>query len=132
MIRRLAYLLLLLLASAQSRADDGDWHIYAAYHNAHKVVEMGGSLYVLSDGNLYSYDPEDTSVTIYDKSTVLSDFDIFTILPCQETKEVVILYKNGNIDLLDSKGDVFNLTELKTKTMNMKTLNDAVVEDGML
>jgi hypothetical protein len=123
---------LLLLSSLSVFADDGIWRVYAAYQNATQTVSMNGLVYVLSDGNLYSYDPEDTSVTTYDKSTVLSDFDIFTILPCQETKEVVIVYKNGNIDFLDSDGDVFNLPELKTKTLNMKTLNDAVVEDGML
>lgn len=132
MIRRLAYLLLLLLASAQSRADDGDWHIYAAYHNAHKVVEMGGSLYVLSDGNLYSYNPEDTSVETYDKATVLSDFGIYDILSSEQTGELVIIYRNGNIDLLSKDGSCYNMPELKMKSMGDKTLNDALLKDGIL
>jgi len=46
---------------------DGDWRIYSAYHNATKVVDMDHRIFVLSDGGLYSYDPEDTFIETYDK-----------------------------------------------------------------
>ena len=131
-MKRQVLSLILLLLSLSVYANDGNWHIYAAYHNATKVVEVGKVVYVLSDGNLYSYDPEDTSVTTYDKSTVLSDFDIYDIVESPSTKELVIIYKNGNIDLLDADGNVYNLSELKTKSLSDKTLNDVVEEDGIL
>ncbi len=117
----------MFLFTAHMYGGDGDWRIYSAYHNATKVVELGGVIYVLSDGNLYSYDPEDTYVQTYDKAGVLSDFGIFDIMECASTKELVVVYKNGNVDLLSESGDVFNMPDLKLKSLSDKTINDAVV-----
>ena len=129
------YILLFTLAVLQTvslYAIDGDWHIYSAYHDAQKTVFMHGKVYVLSDGSLYSYSPEDTSVETYDKATVLSDFGISTILACEKTNELVIVYKNGNIDMINAQGDVFNLSDLKLKTLSDKTINDIVIIDGTM
>ena len=123
---------LLLLTSISALADNGDWRVYAAYHNATKVVEMGGTIYVLSDGGLYSYDPEDTSVQTYDKASCLSDFGIYDILANEATRELVIIYNNGNIDLLDTDGNAYNLPDLKTKALADKTINDAIIDEGIL
>ncbi len=111
---------------------DGDWHIYSAYHNATKVVELGNVIYVLSDGGLYSYDPEDTYIQTYDKSDALSDFGIFDIMKCAPTGELIIVYKNGNIDIMSKNGYVYNMPELKLKSLSDRTINDAVVFDNML
>ena len=109
-------------------ADDGDWTIYASYHNATKAVKMNSRIYVLANGNLFSYDTEDTSVETYDKTNSLSDFGIYDIAYCRSTKELVILYANGNIDIMDSDGECTNMSELKTTTLNDKTLNELCVE----
>lgn len=122
----------MLLASTAANAQSGEWRVYSAYHNATRVVELGGQIYVLSDGGLYSYDPEDTSVQTYDKADCLSDFGIYDIIHCDATSELVIVYQNGNIDLLDTDGTAYNLPDLKTKALRDKTINDAIVEDGIL
>lgn len=134
MRRIIAFFLMLTTLSLTAWADDGsgNWHIYAAYHDATRTVEVGGLIYVLSDGNLYSYDLEDTSVTTYDKTDALSDFDIYDIAASPETKELVIVYKNGNIDLLDTNGNTYNMSELKTKIISGKTMNDILVDNGIL
>ena len=129
------FILLFVLAALQSLsmlADDGDWRIYAAYHDAKQTVFMHGKVYVLSDGSLFSYDPEDTSVETYDKATVMSDFGISTIVPCEKTNELVVVYQNGNIDIMDADGNVFNLPDLKQKALSDKTINDVVCEDHMV
>ena len=128
------YILLFALAALQSltmMADDG-WHVYAAYHDARQTVFMHGKAYVLSDGSLFSYDPEDTSVETYTKANVMSDFGIFSILPCEKTNELIVIYTNGNIDIMDAKGNVFNMPDLKLKSLSDKTINDVLCEDGML
>lgn len=128
------YILLFALAALQSltmMADDG-WHVYAAYHDARQTVFMHGKAYVLSDGSLFSYDPEDTSVETYTKANVMSDFGIFSILPCEKTNELIVIYTNGNIDIMDAKGNVFNIPDLKLKSLSDKTINDVLCEDGML
>ena len=123
----LSALLAVLSVVLTARADDGDWRIYAAYHDARQVVAIHQRVYVMSDGGLYSYDPEDTSVETYDKAGALSDFGIMAILPSEETNELVVVYTNGNVDLLDAAGQAFNMPDLKLKSLSDKTINEAVV-----
>lgn len=115
-----------------ARAGNGDWRIYSAYHDAQQVVSQHGLIYVKSAGGLYSYNPDDTSIETYDKANVLSDFGIYRILPCKATNELVILYNNGNIDLLDKNGDVFNMPDLKIKTLGDKTIQDVLLDGSTL
>ena len=107
----------------------GDWTIYAAYHHATKVAVLNNIVFVLSDNGLYSYNPEDTSIETYDKTNSLSDNNIFDMVRCDATKQIVLLYKNGNIDLIDAKGNAYNMPELKGKALSDKTLNDLYVKD---
>ena len=104
-MKRLIFPLLMLLGFVDAKAGNGDWRIYAAYHDAQKVVSLHNRVYVLSDGGLYSYDPEDTSVDTYTKANTLSDHNIYDIEACESTGELVIIYTNGNIDLLNANGD---------------------------
>ena len=69
----------MLLVFACAKAGNGDWRIYAAYHDAQKVVSLHNRVYVLSDGGLYSYDPEDASVETYTKANSLNDHGIYDI-----------------------------------------------------
>lgn len=108
-------------------AEVGDWEIHAAYHNHTKAVKLGSTIYVLSDGSLFSYDTEDTSVETYDKASHLNDFGIYDIAECPDVKAVVILYNNGNVDILYDNGDVVNMPELKQKALKDKTLNELKV-----
>ena len=110
----------------------GDWTIYAAYHHATKVAVLNKVVYVLSDNGLYSYDPEDTHIETYDKTNSLSDNQILNMVCCDATKQIVLLYSNGNIDLMDAKGNVYNMPELKEKGLKDKTLNDLYVKDEFI
>ena len=115
-----------MTAALAAQADNADWRIYASYHNPTKCVEMGGHIYVLANGDLYSYDPEDQSIETYDKATALSDFGIKDIQLSSGTGELVVLFENGNIDMLSPDGSAYNISELKTKTLADKTLNDVL------
>lgn len=122
-----------LLTANQVRAEQGDWHIYAAYHEATQTAVLNGVVYVLSSGGLYSYGIEDSEVRTYDKAGLLSDNGISALRACKTTGELVIVYENGNIDLYSpSKDEVYNLPDLKTKSLSDKTINDVLETDGML
>ncbi len=126
-VRRLILFFLMSFVLVQAYPQNNRWTIYAAYHDASKCVSVGSKIYVLSDGGLYSYDYEDMDVVTYDKSGVLSDNGIFDILYCSEEKTLVIVYNNGNIDLLYDDGSVYNMTDFKNKTAGDKTINDIYV-----
>lgn len=126
-VRRLILFFLMSFVLVQAYPQNNRWTIYAAYHDASKCVSVGSKIYVLSDGGLYSYDYEDMDVVTYDKSGVLSDNGIFGISYCSEEKTLVIVYNNGNIDLLYDDGSVYNMTDFKNKTAGDKTINDIYV-----
>lgn len=119
-------------AASTAVAADSDWKVYASYHNATKSVELGNRVYVLANGDLYSYGTDDQSIETYDKAGELNDFGIYDIQACGSTNEIVVVYKNGNVDLLSAGGDVFNISDLKTKSLVDKTLNDVVLEGTTL
>lgn len=126
-VRRLILFFLMSFVLVQAYPQNNRWTIYAAYHDASKCVSVGSKIYVLSDGGLYSYDYEDMDVVTYDKSGVLSDNGIFDISYCSEEKTLVIVYNNGNIDLLYDDGSVYNMTDFKNKTAGDKTINDIYI-----
>ena len=106
-----------------------DWKIYASYHNATEAVKTDSRIFVLANGNLYSYDTEDQTVELYDKTNALSDFGIAHITYSAATKKLVALYENGNIDLIGMNNTRWNIPDLKLKSMNDKTINELKVVD---
>ena len=129
-MRRFLFSLLSVVCSISMLADDGNgrWTVYSSYHNATKCVCVGSKVYVLSYGGLFSYDSEDSSVETYTRANALSDNAIADIVYCRDAKELVIVYDNGNIDLMNDDGDVYNITDLKLKTLNDKSVNDLYVD----
>ena len=109
---------------APAMADNGDWTIYASYHNPTKAVKVGTSHYVLANGNLYVYDSEDGSLGAFDKTNALSDFGIYDIAYSKATNSLFILYKNGNIDVMRIGRGCINMPDLKNKSLSDKTLKE--------
>lgn len=129
MKRHILYYIVLAVCCAfvvqPMRADE--WTIYASYHNATKAVKADTRIFVLASGDLFSYDTEDTSVELYDKTNALSDFGIYDMAYSAETKQLIIVYRNGNIDLMGLNGETWNMPDIKNKAMDDKTLNELKV-----
>ncbi len=108
----------------------GEWTAHMAYHDATQSIPVGNRVYVLSDGSLYSYDPEDTSIETYDKVNLLSDTDITHMVYNKNYQTMVIVYSNLNIDLLINEKEVYNMPDFMNKSMIQdKTLNHLFVKD---
>lgn len=119
--------ILYILFFASSAHAESEWTIYASYHNPTKAVKAGDRIFALANGDLFSYNAEDTSVETYDKTNALSDFGIYDIAYSSATKQLVILYQNGNIDIMNADGEVVNMPDLKTGSLSDKTLNNLCV-----
>lgn len=119
MIKKQLLLLFFFLHSSFlfTHAAIGTWKNYLAYSDITDVKEGGNYLYVLASGSLYTYNTNDHSITTYDKATQLSDCNIQLIEWCQAAKSLIIVYENGNIDLLSSSGYVTNIPDYYNKTM---------------
>lgn len=124
----LTILLGTLLVGAQAAI--GTWRSHFAYHNATQCAVAGDKVYVVSDGSLYSYSPDDESVECYDKASILSDQGIRHIAVDDKTNVLVVVYDNANIDLLYPDGSVNNITDFASKTTLDPMVNDLRIVDG--
>ena len=128
LMKTITLLILFLLSIGKAMANE--WKIYASYHNISKAIKTDSRIFVLANGGLFSYDTEDSRVMGYDKTNALSDFGIHDIAYSATKKKLVVLYENGNIDLLGMDGTRWNLPDIKTKSLGDKTLNELKVEGG--
>ncbi|WP_455587056.1 type IX secretion system anionic LPS delivery protein PorZ [Bacteroides sp.] len=98
----------------------GSWQIYLSYHNVTHSEPAGNLIYALGNGNLFSYDKEDTYVRSYQKNNPLNDTDIAYIAYQNTYKTLIIVYSNANIDLLVNDKDIYNLPDYMNKNMSQK------------
>ena len=108
---------ILFMTLPLSAIDKGSWEIYTSYNDITEIEPAGNQVFALSSNGLFSYHIKNGSVTTYDKANTLSDFDINHIAWNKNTKKLVITYTNGNIDLLDTNGNVVNVPDLYLKSM---------------
>ena len=111
-------------------AAPGTWRSYLAYHNATQCVVAHGKVYVVSDGSLYSYTPNDGLVECYNKFNLLSDQGIRHMAVCEKSNTLVIIYENANIDFIRPNGDVVNITDYINEPSLDPTVNDLCIVDG--
>lgn len=109
----------------------GSWQVYPSYWNATQNLVVGTVVYSLCDGNLLAYDTEDTSVKTYNRLDDLNDVHISHMAYSEEAKRIILIYDNGNIDLMDENDNVLNLSSLKDKVMPNKTINDIYIYGSM-
>jgi hypothetical protein len=87
----------------------GTWRSYLAYNNTTSVAEGNNLVYALADSSLYSYSKEDNSLRCYSKENGMNDNKISCIAYHSEEKTLVVIYANGNIDLVEEGQSAYNL-----------------------
>jgi hypothetical protein len=108
----------------------GAWKMHLAYNNTTKVEQTPNRIFAVSDGALYSVGKENFDIETYDKISGLNDANILQIKYDETTKQLIIVYANGNIDLLGAKG-VVNIPDLYIKQMSAsKTVNHIFCNAG--
>ena len=127
----LAVLLMFAVSTCLQAAQIGSWNVYLSYHNATKNVAAGKTIYTVANGDLYSYNTEDSEVRTYDNLNILNDVDIADIGYSQEAKKIILIYSNCNIDLLDANDNVQNLSALKEKSISGKEISNLYIYGSM-
>ena len=111
------------------QAQVGTWKHYLAYHEVQDICSTGDYLFVLASNGLYQYNLNDQSITTYDRTNGLSDTHITHIGWSQQAKRLIAVYENSNIDLIDAKGNVTNISALYSKsTTEDKTVTDVRID----
>ena len=121
--------LLLLAVAATIAAQTGTWKAHMSYNEPQQIVEGDGYVFVRASNSLYQYNPADGSIVTFDKVRQLSDTYIERIAWSDEAHRLLVVYDNSNLDLLDTKENVVNLSSLYNKSMMQeKTVNNTFVD----
>jgi hypothetical protein len=105
------------LFTSPIRAQIGTWRNYLSYAEPQQIQAAGHNLFVMASGALYQYNQNDQSIYTYDKVNGMSDVDIKHIRWCQQAKRLVVVYSNSNIDLVETNGNITNISDLYSKSI---------------
>jgi hypothetical protein len=104
----------------------GSWEAHPAYTDYVQAVLLGDKIYVRSaTGNLFLYDPTDGTTQTLSRLDGLSGNLAATLVGDAGGTRLVIIYTDGDIDVLHTNGNHTNLPDLKNKSLADKTINSA-------
>ena len=127
--QRILLLLFTIHYSLFTFSQVGTWKNYLAYHEIQQICAAGDYLFVRASNDLYQYNQKDQSIYTYDRTNGLSDTNIKLIAWNKQAKRLIAVYDNSNIDLVETNGNVTNISALYTKTMTEdKTVNSIRIE----
>ena len=126
-----AVMLLLPFNKAYAGIPVGTWRAHPAYNDATFSLYAFGNVYVLSDGAFYFYDPADNALYTIDKTGGLADTQIAAMGYCDTEKAIVLVYSNGNIDILYSDETIYNFTDLKNNSTGSVTVNELKISGNL-
>lgn len=113
------YLFIFTVVSAQAQLEMHGWHIHYAYNDVTRVELATNKIYALSDGALFSATKIEGDIAYYNKLTGLNGTNISQIKYDTEGKRLIILYKDGNIDLLYDDNTIHNIPDLYNTQLNI-------------
>ena len=137
-MNRMRNILLVLLfafgigAFAQDGIGIGEWRTHMPYQNVIDVEQLGTKIYAATPYELFTYDQEDNSFQILNKINGLSDIGISTIRRNEKLDLLFVAYTNANVDLIDTDGNVINMSDIKDKNILVnKTINNVVFKEDL-
>lgn len=110
----------------------GSWDMHFSYAGGiTQIVDAGNRLYVLTDGKIYSYFPEDNYIETHVK-TDRGNSDALKMEYNEKNDALIILRENLDIDILYSNGNFTTISYLKDATQNInKTVNEIYCEGDL-
>lgn len=110
----------------------GEWQTHYSYERMQQVVNAKGIAFVVADGHLFSYNPEDEHVKTYTKINGLNDSNISKIGYNNSEECLVIIYENANIDLYYNDDKIINIPNLNLSYNNLdKTINEIKMHENL-
>lgn len=102
----------------------GEWRTHLSYHQASALTASNNNIYALSEGNLFSVNIEYDEIRTHTKVNGLSGTSIACIKYNKEKDLLLILYKDGLIDIVKPNG-ITSISDFHNKQMvSTKEVND--------
>ena len=104
----------------------GEWRYYNNYGpDTYKVIDCKDKVYYVCDRNLYGYDKKSGETYGYNLVNGLNDVVVDNIFYNNASGLLVVLYDNGNIDVITDAGDIVNVGDIKdASNIGDRSLND--------
>ena len=110
---------------AQDGISIGNWRTHLPYQKVITVEPVGNKIYAATEYELFYYDTQDNSINILNKINGLSDIGISTMRYNTSQRKLFVAYTNANVDLIDSEGNIKNMSDIKDKNIvGNKSINN--------
>jgi ligand-binding sensor domain-containing protein len=104
------------------------WRAHNAFTNVNTIACMSDKVYGLSANSLFSVDKPTDMVKSHTKLDGLSASNITHIAHNPLLNRLLIVYQNGQIDIMTSEEEIYNISDLFLKQMNAsKEVNDICI-----
>lgn len=111
------FLLFVFACTMWSQVAMGKWSTHFAYNSVSQIAQSDNKIYAISNGALFSMDKQDGNIEFYSKLSGLNDATVSRIEYDPIDKLLLIIYDNGNIDVLSNSG-ITNLPDFFNKQMS--------------
>ncbi|GGG58025.1 type IX secretion system anionic LPS delivery protein PorZ [Hymenobacter glacieicola] len=118
---------------AQSTAGYGDWQLHLPTNRAKALAEVGDRVYVAAEDAFFYFDKGLNTTQLLSRRDGLHDVGVNTLAYDSVSQQVVVAYRNTNLDILRLKdGAILNLTDILRKEISgTKTINHIHVAGRM-
>ena len=113
----IAFIISLISMQLNAQVAMGKWRTHFAYNNVDQIAQSENKIFAVSEGALFSIDKEYQGTEFYSKLSGMNDANITRIEYDSFNKQLLIVYLNGNIDVMNS-GGVINIPDLYNKQMS--------------
>lgn len=101
------------------------WRAHSAYSSMDELVVMHDKVYVLSNHSLFSVDKKTEEKKYYSRLTGLNSSVITMITYNPTLDQMLVCYQDGQLDIIDSNDDIYNIPDLYLKQTSIsKVVND--------
>jgi hypothetical protein len=128
----LLVLWVLALAAQAQGAAYGDWQLHLPAARPVTLANAGDRLYVADEASFYYYDKVLNTTQLLSRRDGLSDVGVRAVAYDSASRQLVIAYQSGNIDLLRPDGTVRNITDVLRKAVQTaKAITQIQVYNGV-
>lgn len=101
------------------------WRAHFAYSNIEQVTRLGEKIFAVSNNALFSVNKSTEEIEYYNRLTGLNAATIDHIAHNELLNKLLITYRNGQLDVLDTRERIYNISDLYLKQTNIpKQVND--------
>lgn len=91
------------------------WHLHLSYRDPQMIAASNTRIYAISNGSLFAYDRNEEQLVYMSKETGLNGSSATQIAYDTPSKQLIIAYEDGRIDLLDDNDNVRQMPDIHMK-----------------